>query len=235
MKKIKLQSAFTLAEVLITLAIIGIVAALTIPNLLTEYKARQLHSQFIKSYSTLQQAAFTIKSDEVSLDPNSYQAETFYLTFLKYVKIIVNCGCDYKARSKITACYSSDKTTKIYKTLNKKSADVNMLDDGQLVLLDGTNLLFDNPSGPAAPRVFISVDLNGFLTPPNLWGYDLFTFQLVDENFLPMGNVSTLYSDTDTMQYCSLTSTDNLNGITCAERAKNEGLDYFKWVVKNVK
>ncbi len=42
---------FTLAEVLITLGIIGVVAAITIPNLITTYKAKQLHSQFLKNYS----------------------------------------------------------------------------------------------------------------------------------------------------------------------------------------
>ena len=46
------EPAFTLAEVLITLGIIGVVAALTIPSLITNYKARKLHTQFLKSYST---------------------------------------------------------------------------------------------------------------------------------------------------------------------------------------
>ena len=50
------EPAFTLAEVLITLGIIGVVAALTIPTLITNYKARKLHTQFLKSYSTIQQA-----------------------------------------------------------------------------------------------------------------------------------------------------------------------------------
>lgn len=44
------EPAFTIAEVLITLGIIGVVAALTIPPLITNYKARKLHTQFLKSY-----------------------------------------------------------------------------------------------------------------------------------------------------------------------------------------
>lgn len=44
------RGAFTLAEVLITLGIIGVVAALTIPSLITNYKAHRLRSQFLKSY-----------------------------------------------------------------------------------------------------------------------------------------------------------------------------------------
>ena len=48
--------AFTLAEVLITLGIIGIVAALTLPTLITNYREKQRVIQLKKTYSTLQQA-----------------------------------------------------------------------------------------------------------------------------------------------------------------------------------
>ena len=47
--------AFTLAEVLITLGIIGIVAALTLPGLLGNYKKQMYVSQLKKSVSTLEQ------------------------------------------------------------------------------------------------------------------------------------------------------------------------------------
>lgn len=46
---------FTLAEVLITLAIIGIVAAITIPTLLSKYQQYCLKVQFKKTYAMLQQ------------------------------------------------------------------------------------------------------------------------------------------------------------------------------------
>ncbi len=44
---------FTLAEVLITLAIIGIVAALTIPALVAEHQKSQFYTSFMKTYNTL--------------------------------------------------------------------------------------------------------------------------------------------------------------------------------------
>ena len=47
---------FTLAEVLITLAIIGVVAALTIPTLISKYQEKQVVSSLTKIYSTLSQA-----------------------------------------------------------------------------------------------------------------------------------------------------------------------------------
>ena len=48
---------FTLAEVLITLGIIGVVAAMTIPNLIANTNGAKFRSQFKKSVSTLNQAA----------------------------------------------------------------------------------------------------------------------------------------------------------------------------------
>ena len=50
------RTAFTLAEVLITLGIIGIVSALTMPSLVNNFRAKQLENQFKKVDSNLQQA-----------------------------------------------------------------------------------------------------------------------------------------------------------------------------------
>ena len=50
-------AAFTLAEILITLGIIGIVAALTLPTLIGSYKKKVFETRFEKLYSTLSQAA----------------------------------------------------------------------------------------------------------------------------------------------------------------------------------
>ena len=47
---------FTLAEVLITLGIIGVVAAMTIPTLIANTRSQQYRSQFKKTLSTLNQA-----------------------------------------------------------------------------------------------------------------------------------------------------------------------------------
>ena len=44
--------AFTLAEVLITLGIIGIVAAITLPALMTKVEKNILKQQFKKTFST---------------------------------------------------------------------------------------------------------------------------------------------------------------------------------------
>ena len=54
--KTKSKSGFTLAEVLITLGIIGVVAAMTIPTLIERYKEQELVTRWFKFYSLLQQA-----------------------------------------------------------------------------------------------------------------------------------------------------------------------------------
>ncbi|MBQ8669541.1 type II secretion system protein [bacterium] len=55
-KSLSNKSAFTLAEVLITLGIIGVVAAMTIPNLIANVRAHQNRSAFKKGLSTINQA-----------------------------------------------------------------------------------------------------------------------------------------------------------------------------------
>ena len=54
---IREKCAFTLAEVLITLGIIGVVAAMTIPTLMANVKAHQYSAKFKKTVSTLSNAA----------------------------------------------------------------------------------------------------------------------------------------------------------------------------------
>lgn len=60
------KAAFTLAEVLITLAIIGIVAAITIPSLIQSYKKTEYSTKLKKFYSTMQQA---IQMSEIDNGP----------------------------------------------------------------------------------------------------------------------------------------------------------------------
>jgi len=227
---LKKNAAFTLAEVLITLGIIGVVAALTIPGLINNYKAARLHSQFLKSYSTVQQAFKQMESDDVSLDPADYDQAKFYKAFMKYLQAPFDCGYLSGNNMKRTKpCYDSHNSTTPYRTFDGKSRANNYrFDDGQIALQDGTLLLFENWGG----GVWVSVDLNGYNNPPNRWGYDLFTFQFIDGELVTMGDKKSDY--TDMSKYCSATSTDSLNGIACAQKAK-ENSDYFKELIKEFK
>lgn len=229
---------FTLAEVLITLGIIGVVAAMTIPNLMVAHKAHRLRAQFLKSYSTVQQVFKQMEADDVSLTPSDYNSDTengkFYLTFMKYLQAPFDCGYNANNSKKNTLpCYFADNksTMQPYKTFDGKSSVLNgYFDDGQVAMQDGSLFMFENAL--LTNYIWVHVDLNGYNNPPNRWGYDLFTFEFLDGELRTMGDIQTAYKNTDI--YCNLESSNLLNGIACAHKAKTNS-DYFKWVIKNVK
>jgi len=64
----KTKSAFTLAEVLITLVIIGIVAALTIPPLINNMEKRHLIIGWRKAYSDVSRALLLAKANNDSFE-----------------------------------------------------------------------------------------------------------------------------------------------------------------------
>ena len=67
-----MKKAFTIAEVLITLGIIGVVAALTLPMLISKYQLKVFETAFKKQYSVIQNAI------EYSTITNSYQGCFMY-------------------------------------------------------------------------------------------------------------------------------------------------------------
>ena len=225
------KSGFTLAEVLITLGIIGVVAAITIPGLLTTHKAQRLKSQFLESYSIIQQAFKQMEADDVSLDPNTYPTGTFYQTFMNYLQAPFDCGkSNNSSGKKILPCYDYSNAAKTYKSLDGKSAVAyNWFDDGQIALQNGTLLLIENYTN--VNQLWVSVDLNGFNNPPNRWGYDLFTFQFIEGELLTMGDKKTKYNDTE--KYCNMQGSGAFNGAACAQLAKTD-TDYFKTLVRTL-
>ena len=68
------KSGFTLAEVLITLGVIGIVAAMTIPTLIANTQSQKFRSQFKKTLSTLNQA---VKMSQAKYDMDFTNLEGF--------------------------------------------------------------------------------------------------------------------------------------------------------------
>ena len=60
---IKHKIGFTLAEVLITLGIIGVVAALTIPTLMANHRKNVVETRLAKFYSTMNQAIHMAEAD----------------------------------------------------------------------------------------------------------------------------------------------------------------------------
>lgn len=221
----KTKFGFTLAEVLITLGIIGVVSAMTIPNLITNYKAKRLKSQFYKSYSTVQQVFKQMQGDDVSLDPKTYGTAQFYKEFMKYLQAPFDCGALSSNAKKYLPCYPIYLSKKYHTLNNKTTIADNWFDDGQIALQDGSLILFEN----YLDQLWVSVDLNGFNNPPNRWGYDLFTFEFIDGELVTMGDLKTKYNEPE--KYCNFDSGSAFNGITCGYYAKTDST-YFKKIVQ---
>ena len=68
------KSAFTLAEVLITLGIIGVVAAITIPALMANYQKMVQRQQFKKAYNTVYNA-FRLAETNLGYHPMCYYGD----------------------------------------------------------------------------------------------------------------------------------------------------------------
>lgn len=217
-----MKKAFTLAEVLITLGIIGVVAALTIPTLVNNYRKKQFETGLKKEYSVLLQALDMYKQDNetpLKKEDTDQSHGEFKNKIKPYLKILVDCGDEqagkYEAKCVQNGYYTQDKKY-TYKTYSGNIANEDLFDDGQIILNDGSHLLFENVGNRGA--VFVSIDVNGYNKLPNKWGEDVFTFQLMnDGKLLPMGAEGTIYADEDT--FCSKTSSNRFNGIACANRA----------------
>ena len=232
----KMRFGFTLAEVLITLGIIGIVAAITIPNLMTNNKAKKLRSQFLKSYSVISQSIKLMQNDDISLDPSTYSNQnSFYSTYKKYFNVAIACGVTsiHEGKGSSPLCYSRGDTE--YKALDGKSTPpYNRFDDGQFILQDGMLIMLDNPYNNASNvNLWVSVDINGKRNGPNRLGVDVFTFVMGDnEALLPMGANGTPITNLE--NYCNPKYVNTQSGIACAQKAMSDS-DYFKKILKEIK
>ncbi|MCM1339485.1 MAG: type II secretion system GspH family protein, partial [Muribaculaceae bacterium] len=89
----QVKAAFTLAEVLITLGIIGVVAAMTIPNLMTSYRKHVIETRLQKFYSTMQQVYKLSELDNDGAESWDYSLSSqaffnkYYKNYLKGVTI----------------------------------------------------------------------------------------------------------------------------------------------------
>ena len=79
---------FTLAEVLITLLIIGIVAALTIPSVISNYQQQEFKTGLKKAVSVLNEAIQT----NIAIDGETLQENIDYFTFFKKRMNVIKSG-----------------------------------------------------------------------------------------------------------------------------------------------
>lgn len=93
------RKGFTLAEVLITLSIIGIVAAITIPALINNYQKKQFAVGAQKGYAEFSQALKLAAIDNGDPDDISKSVMGLYwtqepLAIIKQLKVVKNCEWD---------------------------------------------------------------------------------------------------------------------------------------------
>lgn len=103
------KKGFTLAEVLIILSIIGVVAALTIPALTKDYEKLQNRARFKKVYSTISRAVLMMTNDYGGSLDGQLEA---YLdnTFCRYLNCTKICSLDSHGARDLGCWHATGKT-----------------------------------------------------------------------------------------------------------------------------
>ncbi len=221
MPNLRKAQGFTLAEVLITLVIIGIIAAITVPTLNQKTKKEEYVVRLKKAYSTLSQATNMIIAEEGT--PNASKggwassSENIYKLFKKHLVMAKDCDDS-------SGCFADG----YYKTLagdnwnNLENAAY--IPQKRLVLADGVAIMFDdtiypecngNWGGGSDGCEMIRIDINGHKK-PNKFGRDHFWFIIKEKGLYPCG--------------CENNSSDCIKedgslgkGTTCACKVLREG------------
>ena len=222
------QAAFTLAEVLITLVIIGIVAAMTMPSLISNYRHKVLESQFKKAYSVISQLGAMVISEYGDCSYSQTEdIKDFMLSNL--VK-----GDQTAASDKYTNFFTYTKS-KAFTDLHYNCLDnVSWTNSKSAASVDGMQFAFCSHNSSIG--TIITVDTNGAGKRPNAFGHDIFFFHFNTANckLEPISTVMRNCTANDTgcsggnenyygwkneKGECSQNSTSTTNGFGCTQYA----------------
>ena len=234
-RNVKRRAAFTLAEVLIALVIIGVIAAITIPNLTRKWSDHADVQKVKTAYSILNNAYKMCISENDTPDnwnwgktlPNWASPAPLEECIRPYLKIQKYCGtangcAPHQHMSGLNSMYKNlYGSPSIYSEANRI---------GKAILSNGMSISYSNNiyinkdgstnGGWVTPP--IAIDING-LKGPNRVGYDLFYFQTTRESVIPAD-----YNNLNAA-HCDRTY-DNANsgcGSSCAEWIiKHGNMDY---------
>jgi len=190
---------FTLAEVLITLGIIGVVAALTMPSLIAKHRIAGLEAGFKKMDSTIDQAILMAKTDlgmddfaKAASADGIYNYKYYEAEFFKYLPPML------ELKNKDLTKYHSMN----FSNTARSSVVNGFFASPPYILRDGSRIYFTVNSW----NMYICFDTNG-LKGPNRLGYDVFLkVTTTDKKLTSYNNVP---------ESCSFTSTDTENGFGC--------------------
>lgn len=174
--KLKLKSAgFTLAEILITLGIIGVVAALTIPVIMQNIQTNQYKVAYKKAYTVLTNALMSASANNLlEYATASYAPEHWrnFATIMSYIKTQKTC-LNYNGSGSVgdnTQCWQSG------------AEGWNMAAGGYPSTVDMTAIDMSGMTWGLCALGYgalYAVDTNGFKE-PNQMGKDRFVFYLRD-------------------------------------------------------
>ena len=199
--KNKIFLCFTMAEVLITLGIIGIVAAMTLPNLIGNYKMKTYEVAFKKQYALLQNTMnlLTVENGTnrcYTYHPEgsiSYQYFTEDCAFFEQ-ELVKNLNLH-----KLNNDDFKDKYAKKEEALAQGGQSINSYCSYD-AFLDSSKSYFSNDGAFFMfYRQYIILDVNGERV-PNRWGYDLFMLGWSNHNKYEDASSNLLLTD----EFCSL-------------------------------
>lgn len=179
--------AFTLAEVLITLGIIGIVASMTIPSIINNSNDAQTKAGVKEAYAILSQALTTVKNDNggtITDTCNNFDDVCFKNLMkpaLAYTK-----ECDGTPFT--NGCWTSSKNWDNSPDVGADSYPTLIFKNGMLIKFRWhyRDCSYTNATSTNYKCGWIGADINGFKG-PNTWGKDIFFFHVQDGKILPAG------------------------------------------------
>ena len=180
------KGGFTLSEVLITLGIIGVVAAITMPTLIKNYKKHVTETRLKQTYSILSQAFYMAQAKYGEFKEwDRANGKTFFDTYWRpYLKVARECkehGCGYVASS-----------PRIFKRPNGSTYGTGFEYHPKtrygVVLSNGTFIWFITRTRNSTPEdaQAIYVDIN-YTQGSNTLGKDVFEFEYTAEGIKPYG------------------------------------------------
>lgn len=162
---------FTFAEILITLGIIGVVAAITIPILQKTFQEMEYKTAYKKAYSDLNQAFRTVQSnnDFITLDGTIVNAQYNFSLIQNQFKVVKSCTNALVESCWIDGCMSQGDCFYTHTT-----------DQGQsLGFVDASGRMWIHYKTSGV--LILIVDTNGNKL-PNKLGRDRFPFQIYDQS-----------------------------------------------------
>lgn len=191
------RKGFTLAEVLITLGIIGVVAAITIPTLMQNIQDKQFKESAKVAYSKASQVVQQMKVNDGGWDENM-ACNIFAYKFSSYFKKLDGYDLTNWNYGMWKRYIPADNNS-VYKTFSNpvifaRTGEMTF----QFITTDGMLWSTDYWDDTSLTYKFmVTVDVNGYQKGPNIFGRDVFVFQVVNSHLLPMGANNTKYAVTD--------------------------------------